>query len=101
MKDNNLESTFQKKIMKIAIERGLMVRAVQWRGRKGCPDIVVMGEGHCAWVELKRPNGNGVVAPHQKREIDRMRQHDISAHVIDSYDDFSELLTFEFPDHSS
>jgi len=55
---------------------GLLYRRVEWIGRNGAPDFVVMGAplfyGHTTvWVETK-PQG-GKCEPHQIREHERMR----------------------------
>jgi hypothetical protein len=97
-KDNISESRFQKKIMQMATNAGLMARAVEWRGRRGCPDLVIIGSGHHLWIELKRPDGSGRVSPWQVREIERMRKHDVPVYVVADYDTFAELLTVHFPD---
>lgn len=76
-----------------------MVRKVRWEGRRGCPDLVFFGEGGSLWLELKRPDGRGVVSEWQKREIERLRNHDIPAFVIDQFDEAAELLAIHFPDH--
>lgn len=73
------------------------VRKVQWVGRRGAPDRVVMlrarhprlvggkvaDERNTIWVELKAP---GIPPePHQLREHARMRRMGQRVEVVDSY----------------
>ncbi len=74
------------------------VRKVQWVGRKGAPDRLVMlpcryaefGTGSCLWVELKAPGEK--VKPHQQREHERMRAMGQRVVVIDSFEGVDEVL---------
>jgi hypothetical protein len=73
-------------------------RKVQWIGRRGAPDRLVMlpaeyfDDTRCTtWVELKAP---GVKAePHQLREHERMRAMGQRVVVIDSIEGVDALLT--------
>ena len=74
------------------------VRKVQWIGRRGAPDRLVMlpkgayvDDDHCVlWVELKPPGGKP--EPHQLREHERMRRMGQRVVVIDSIEGVEELL---------
>lgn len=83
-------------------ELGGEVRKVQWIGRRGAPDRLVMlpelGDidwhfhrpARAVWVELKAP---GVKPePHQLHEHDRMRKMGQCVVVIDSIEGVEELL---------
>ncbi len=59
------------------------VRKLQWIGRRGAPDRLVMLEGP-HFIEMKRPGE--VPEPHQDREHGRMRKHGLQVWVLDSYD---------------
>jgi hypothetical protein len=77
------------------------VRKVQWVGRRGAPDrLVMLPRGRASsgsfsacstlWVELKAP---GVKPePHQIREHERMRKMGQIVAVIDSIEGVEELL---------
>lgn len=78
------------------------VRKVQWIGRRGAPDRLVMlpytswkvtgrepGE-HTFWVELKAPGEKP--EPHQRREHERMRRMGQRIEVIDSVEAVERLL---------
>lgn len=58
------------------------VRKVQWIGRRGAPDRLVLLPGRHVFVELKRPGAK--LAPHQAREIERLRSFSMGVVVIDS-----------------
>src|SRR6056297_312481 len=94
-----LESALQAKLLKYCKSCGLLARAVAWRGRRGCPDVVIMGDGHCLWIELKRPDGKGRRSTWQRREHERMREHGITVYTEHRYDRLLEILEIEFPDH--
>lgn len=76
------------------------VRKVQWGGRRGAPDRVLMmpyawqiernHRHNTVWVELKAP---GIAPePHQLREHARMRAVGQRVEVIDSFEGVDELL---------
>lgn len=97
------ESQIEKHLVKRVKELGGEVRKVQWIGRRGAPDRLVMlpyrasfstGDYSRApesfWVELKAP---GVKPePHQLREHERMRKMGQRVVVIDSIEGVEELL---------
>lgn len=84
------------------------VRKVQWIGRRGAPDRLVMlpsrytylvgptgvskhfQQALTVWVELKAPGKKA--EPHQLREHDRMRRMGQRVEVIDSLERVEELL---------
>lgn len=66
---------------------GWMVRKVQWIGRVGAPDrVVIMPGGRVVWVELKRP-GVQRLRPGQRREAERLHALGATFRVINSLDD--------------
>jgi hypothetical protein len=87
-------------------ELGGEVRKVQWIGRRGAPDRLVMlpvrrltdtldcawcnPGGAAIWVELKSPGKKP--EPHQLREHNRMRAMGQRVEVIDSIEGIEELL---------
>ena len=98
------ESQIEKHLVKRVKELGGEVRKVQWIGRRGAPDRLVMlperagGDiytfsqmpAQSLWVELKAP---GVKPePHQLREHERMRKMGQRVVVIDSIEGVEELL---------
>lgn len=97
MRERDIEAHLVRRVKDLGGE----VRKVQWIGRRGAPDRLVMlprwlGPAHInhigqtVWVELKAP---GVPAePHQLREHDRMRKMGQRVIVIDSIEGVEELL---------
>lgn len=100
MKEADIEAYLCKRVR----AAGGDVRKVQWIGRKGAPDRLVMVPGwHSAarstiWVELKAP-GLAALFPHtpherqQAREHERMREMGQRVVVIDSFAGVDELLS--------
>jgi hypothetical protein len=95
------ESTIEKHLVKRVKDLGGEVRKVQWIGRRGAPDRLVMllhpsskfwreNVLTTVWVELK---ATGVKAEaHQLREHTRMRRMGQRVVVIDSIEGVAELL---------
>jgi hypothetical protein len=65
-------------------------RKVQWLGRKGAPDRLVLLPACTIWVELKAPGEKA--RPHQTREHERMRALGQCVVVIDSFEDVDSIL---------
>lgn len=85
------ESQIEKALVKAAIAAGGEVRKVQWIGRRGAPDRVVMlPEGVMWWIELKAPGKKA--EPHQLREHKRMRALGQIVFVVDSLEQIEELF---------
>lgn len=91
------ESHIEAYLVKCAKAAGGEVRKVQWIGRSGAPDRVVMlpeccreHPGGTIWVELKAPGKKP--EPHQLREHERMRRVGQRVEVIDSYEGVDALF---------
>ena len=95
-----LERNIEAHLVKRVKELGGECRKVQWIGRNGAPDRLVMlpTRMHCGlrvghgavWVELKAPGQKA--KPHQVREHDRMRAMGQRVVVVDSIEGVEELL---------
>lgn len=102
MRESDIESYLVKRVKAMGGE----VRKVQWIGRRGAPDRLVMlpigrptwnhvaasqGFSFAIWVELKAP---GLKAePHQLREHKRMQAMGQRVVVIDSLEGVEALLS--------
>lgn len=99
------ESDIEKHLVKRVKELGGEVRKVQWVGRVGAPDRLVMLPDrpvlvapdnrawvykNTIWVELKAPGAKP--RPSQLREHERMRSMGQRVVVIDSIEGVEELL---------
>jgi hypothetical protein len=94
------ESDIEKHLVKRVKELGGEVRKVQWIGRNGAPDRLVMlpGTGNwphnqhwqTLWIELKAPGQKP--RPNQLREHEKMRAMGQRVMVIDSIEGVEELL---------
>lgn len=96
------ESVIEKYLVKRVKELGGEVRKVQWVGRRGAPDRLVMLPFHAerygcnsscrtVWVELK---ATGIKPEaHQLREHARMRAMGQRVVVIDSIEGVDDLLS--------
>lgn len=91
MRERDIEQYLVRRVKELGGE----VRKVQWIGRRGAPDRLVMLPAQreyesTVWVELKAP---GVKAePHQLREHNRMRGLGQHVVVIDSIEGVDDLL---------
>ena len=88
------ESKIEAYLVKRVKELGGEVRKVQWIGRRGAPDRLVMlpsdWSNPAMWVELK---ATGVKAEaYQLREHERMRKMGQFVRVIDSIEGVDRLL---------
>lgn len=97
MRERDIEQYLVERVKALGGE----VRKVQWVGRRGAPDRLVMlsfrtyigdpEESNTIWVELKAPGEK--VKPHQKREHERMRAMGQRVVVIDSIEGVDEVLS--------
>lgn len=94
------EAEIEKYLCKRVAELGGETRKVQWIGRRGAPDRLVMlpeldlgcyfFTPATVWVELKAPGEKP--EPHQAREHERMRKVGQRVEVIDSEEGVDKLL---------
>lgn len=95
------ESDIEKYLVKQVKAAGGEVRKVQWIGRSGAPDRLVMlpaqyeradhRHAQTIWIELKAPGKKA--EPHQAREHERMRKMGQRVEVVDSYERVDEVLS--------
>ena len=90
-----LEKKLQSILLNILSNYGLMARAVEYRGRNDCPDIVIIGQP-TLWLELKTPTGK--VRAGQRREHNKMRDHGAHVYVIRTEEELHALIKTSYPD---
>lgn len=85
------ESQIEQYLIDAVTYKGGEIRKLQWIGRRGAPDRVVMlPGGRLIWVECKAPAMKP--EPHQLREHNRMRLMGQRVEVVDSFDRVDEVL---------
>lgn len=57
-------------------------RKIRFEGVNGAPDTVIAFNGQVMFLELKNPNGNGVVSEQQRRRIKELTDVGVIARVI-------------------
>lgn len=90
------EAALSRKIMQNLKNHGLLARAMEYRGRNGAPDIVVIGNP-TIFIELKHPNGKGKLSAHQAREHERIRNHDGIVYTINSVEQLEAIIQRHYP----
>jgi len=84
------ESKIEKALVKRVKAAGGEIRKVQWVGRRGAPDRLVMMPGHFPFlVELKAPKGR--LSKLQEREHEILRSWFV-VHVVWSLDAINEVF---------
>ena len=88
MRERELEAYFKQRVE----ETGGVVRKSQWIARRGCPDRWCGWKEtkRTAWVELK--GDGGLLSPHQKREILRLRACGERVEVIKTKEDVDNFV---------
>lgn len=85
------ESQIEQYLLDAVAFLGGEIRKVQWIGRNGAPDRVVMlPDGRLLWIELKAPGKTP--SPVQLREHAKMTRCGQHVHVIDSMEGVDEVL---------
>jgi hypothetical protein len=88
MRERQIEAYLVKRVKAMGGE----VRKVQWVGRNGAPDrLVMLPRPTTVWVELKAPGEKP--RPSQLREHERMRAMGQRVEVIDSLEGVEALLS--------
>jgi hypothetical protein len=85
------ESKIEQYLVDAVAYLGGEIRKLQWIGRNGAPDRVVMlPDGRLLWIELKATGEKP--QPHQLREHARMARVGQRVHVIDSIEGVDQVL---------
>jgi len=86
-----IERVVEEEAVRIAEERGWLVRKVVYAGRKGAPDRFLWKGGKFLMVEFKRPGERP--NPQQAKEHARLAAAGWKVHVIDNWTAFHALIT--------
>jgi len=78
------ESQIQKKIIDNFTDRGFLVVKLMKTNTNGIPDLMVLKDGVCKFIEVKKPNGK--ISELQKYRIKQLRKQNFVAVVMDGID---------------
>ena len=78
------ESQIQKKIIDNFTNRGFLVVKLMKTNTNGIPDLMVLKDGVCKFIEVKKPNGK--ISELQKYRIKQLRKQNFEAVVMDGID---------------
>lgn len=67
-------------------------RKIKFEGQVGCPDTLMVYEGHVVFIEFKNPNGSGATSKMQDHQIKELRDHGAVALVINSYEGVDDVI---------
>lgn len=76
------EGSLQAYMKKQCKNHGILWRKIRFEGVNGAPDTIIAFGGKVMLLELKNPNGNGVVAEQQRRRIQEFTNVGIIARII-------------------
>lgn len=86
------ESTIEDYLNAKIAEHGGFTRKIQYIGRRGCADrLVVLPGGILDLVELKRPDVN-TAAPHQQREHRLFRDRGVHVYLLNTKELIDEYI---------
>lgn len=80
-------------IKKAVKKHGGETRKVEWSGRRGAPDLLILLPGRHLFVEAKAPGEKP--RPEQLREHERLRAAGFSVHVVSSEAEAERVLILE------
>lgn len=81
-------------MLKKLLHYGLLVRPVEWRGRKDCPDLVILNPP-TVWIEVKTLTGT--VRDSQSREHQTMRDAGAIVEVARSVEAVDAIVRRHYP----
>ena len=89
-----MESKLQSTCIRFAEEHGVLVRKVHVEGRRGWPDLELIfpPSGLTIRVEMKHPNGRGVLSKLQLIEHKRIQKRGGIVYVCESFKHFCEII---------
>jgi hypothetical protein len=85
-----LEKKIEGKVCEYAKKKGFLVRKLEWVGRHGAPDRVLIKDGKIYFIEFKQKGKSPT--PNQEAEIARLRDAGMLVWVIDDVESGIELV---------
>lgn len=86
------EAELQKRVLKYARNNGIFARKLVAVNYRGFPDILLAYGGYILFLELKTPNGTGVLSKLQKATLAEMQKAGLQIAVADTYDDAIRVI---------
>lgn len=86
------EITFQKWCVATATAQGWLVRKLKFEGRRGAPDLLMCKAGKVLFIELKNPNGRGVLSAGQVSEAHALASAGMTVLLVTRKDEFIDVL---------
>ena len=71
---------------------GVLVYKTAALGRRGFPDLLLVGGGQVVFVELKSPKGTGRLSDLQRHTIALLKDEGATVYVCNSREDFMQIL---------
>ncbi len=85
-----IESPMENFVVSRAKAEGWLVRKVRWIGRRNAPDRLYIKDGRVVFIEHKASGKDARSG--QQREIQRLREAGVEAHVADSISKACKIL---------
>ena len=86
------ERDLQDYLLRKAKFNGVYARKMQAVGHTGFPDVMMAIDGRVVFIELKNPNGNGVLSQKQYHEIGRMLDAGLPVMVMHTKEEVDALI---------
>lgn len=88
------ESKLQKDCINVCKNNSVLVRKVHVEGKRGWPDLLLIfrGSGETVYVEMKNPNGKGVISELQKKEHALIRDQGAAVYFCSDFLYFKEII---------
>lgn len=77
-------------LVREAKARGLFIRKCRWEGRLGCPDYLVLKNGHAFFIETKAPGESPRKS--QLAEFAKIQAYGGAVYVVDTSEKVSEVI---------
>jgi hypothetical protein len=87
------ESTLQAYIVKYAKEHNTLCYKFASPSRRGVPDLIMIPfKGAAYFIEVKHPNGKGVLSALQEHHIQLLKNQGAEVYVIDSKEEARNVI---------
>ena len=88
------ESKLQRKCVDICKEKRIIARKINADSNRGWPDLLLIFpiSGETVYVEMKNPNGKGILSSSQRLEHKKIRAQGASVYTCDTLDKFNSII---------